>query len=169
MSLGRLIWQYFHNKEIPDDLVIDHGNDFSNLCTISNLSPLTQKQNLGKLRYPKRIVEHLSICMISHPKESAIKLLRFKDDIKQTQDLLIYSVLNDTEPLLCDLNSFKKVVGTTPSEFQAHFENLGTTSKSFIASTTQTSTGDSFADEIYSYSVDWTEIDNLVTMAAIST
>lgn len=162
IPLGRLVWQYKHGREIPHGLVVDHGNDMNNLCTYSNLSLLTQQQNIGKLRYPKRIVEPYSITMVSHPDGLPIKLLRFKDDDKKEQELLIYNVENGIEPLLDDLNSFKNILYTDTLKFKQHFEYLIISSRNYMAYMKQTTTGDSFADEIFSYSIDWQKINEIV-------
>lgn len=166
---GRILWEFSNGKRgLSDSQVVDHNNDMHNLCTFSNLTPMTQQQNKSKLRYPRRIVEPYSITMVSHPDVLPIKLLRFKDNDKKDQELLIYSIENGIELLLDDLNSFKKVSNTDSSAFKQHFKDLKKSSKNYLAHTKQATTGDMFTDELFHYSIDWHEIDEIVRAEHVS-
>ncbi len=162
IPLGRLIWEYKTNKKLPYGYVIDHGNDCQNLCIMSNISPMTQTQNKSKLRYTRRIIEPYSITLISHPNGLPIKLLRFKDDEKCKQELLIYNTENGIDEILDDINSFKTVIEQDSNIFKQHFEKLKKDSKSYFAHIKQSTTGDLFSDEIYNHSINWKRIDKLV-------
>ena len=157
--LARLVWEYrFGFGDIPPGLVIDHGNDMQNLCIYSNITPMTQGQNVSKLRYPRRNSDHYSVTMVSHPEGGQVKLIRFKDDIEKTQELLVYDTTQGLDCLLNDLNSFKKVSGDA-SRFKQYFYDLKANSKNHIFHSEQRTTGDAFKDEIFHYSINWENFD----------
>jgi hypothetical protein len=161
ISLGRLIWEFYNQREIPEGLFIDHGNDWHNLNTRANISAMTTTQNINKLRYSKRFSGPYSVTFISHPKGLPVKLLRFMDTDKGTQDLLLYHTNNGLDDILKDLNSFKIALGKGTAAFKYCFNELVKHGK-YDAHIKQSIIGDEFTREIFSISINWLGVDKAI-------
>jgi len=164
--ISRLIWEFMSGEKIPAGFVIDHNNDKKNFNLFSNLTPMTDTQNTTKLKYYGRIATPYSITLISNPLGKPIKLLRFIDDMRGEQELLVYDTAAGIENILTDLNSFKAVNRKQAIYFKRHFEQLKKDSKNYIACTKQAIVGDEYERDIFHWSVDWNEIYNLTAKAA---
>lgn len=151
--LGRIIWEYCYGRRgLLDSQVIDHNSDVHNLCIISNLTPMSQTQNKAKLKYHRRFCGDYSIVMASHPNNRNIHILRFKDNAKREQHLLVYNTEPGLDLLLDDLNSFKTVSLGDTDRFMDNFDEVKKNGCYSIYDI-QPITGDKFVDDLFHVSI----------------